>query len=223
MSELRAVAFDVGEVLIDETRIWSRWADRLGVPRLTFMGVLGGVAALGRSHRDAFQIIRPGIDVQAEMDSWAADEPHDLRNHFDANDLYPDVRRAFADLHDLGLQVIIAGNQPVEAGAALEAMDLGADAMLISDEIGIQKPDPAFFARVCEVAEAQPDQVIYVGDRVDNDVRPAAAAGMVAVHLRRGPWGYLQATWPDAAQAAYRVDDLTGVVDVARGLLDRRR
>ena len=28
---IKAVVFDVGETLIDETRIWSRWADRLGV------------------------------------------------------------------------------------------------------------------------------------------------------------------------------------------------
>jgi FMN phosphatase YigB (HAD superfamily) len=31
--------------------------------------------------------------------------------------------------------------------------------------------------------------VAYVGDRVDNDVRPARAAGMHAVWIRRGPWG----------------------------------
>jgi FMN phosphatase YigB (HAD superfamily) len=34
--------------------------------------------------------------------------------------------------------------------------------------------------------------VAYVGDLVHNDVVPAPAAGMVAVHVRRGPWGYLQ-------------------------------
>ncbi|MEV1204545.1 hypothetical protein [Microbispora rosea] len=67
---VRALVFDVGETLIDETRIWSRWADRLGVPRLTFMGVLGGMAALDRSHREAFELIRPGIDLDAEIDAW---------------------------------------------------------------------------------------------------------------------------------------------------------
>ena len=216
MSALRAVAFDVGEVLIDETRIWSRWAHRLGVTELAFMGVLGGVAALGRSHRDAFQLIRPGLDVEAEMRQWARDQPGSLRNHFDGDDLYPDVRPAFAALADLRLEVIIAGNQPVEAGAALRAMNLGVEHILISDEIGISKPDPAFFTRVCEVAGAKPSHVMYVGDRVDNDVRPAVAAGLVTVHLRRGPWGYLQRTWPDAALASYQADDLDGVVAAAR-------
>jgi FMN phosphatase YigB (HAD superfamily) len=37
-----------------------------------------------------------------------------------------------------------------------------------------------------------------VGDRVDNDVEPALAAGMTAVHVRRGPWGHLQQPPPGA-------------------------
>ena len=53
---VRAVVFDVGETLVDETRIWSAWADLLGVPRLTFFGVLGGVIARGGDHREPFRL-----------------------------------------------------------------------------------------------------------------------------------------------------------------------
>ena len=31
---------------------------------------------------------------------------------------------------------------------------------------------------------------------------------MVAVHLRRGPWGHLHAAWPEAARAHLRIDSL---------------
>jgi FMN phosphatase YigB (HAD superfamily) len=48
-----------------------------------------------------------------------------------------------------------------------------------------------------------------VGDRVDNDVVPAHHAGMVAVHIRRGPWGVLQADWPGAEHATLRVHSLS--------------
>jgi FMN phosphatase YigB (HAD superfamily) len=41
-------------------------------------------------------------------------------------------------------------------------------------------------------------ELAYVGDRVDNDVAPALAAGFVAVHVRRGPWGRLQQAPDDA-------------------------
>lgn len=219
MSGPYAVALDVGETLIDETRIWTRWAARLGVTPLTFMGVLGGVAALGRSHRDAFEIIAPGLDVEAEMRRWAADDPTGLRNHFDADDLYPDVRGALREFARLGVRVVIGGNQPVEAGGALRAMDLEVSDILISDEIGCHKPQAEFFDAVAAAAGVPPAQILYVGDRVDNDVRAAAEAGMIPVLIRRGPWGYLQATWPDAALARFVVDDLHGVVAAVGSLL----
>ena len=41
MADVKLVAFDVGETLIDETRQWSEWADWLHVPRFTFMATLG--------------------------------------------------------------------------------------------------------------------------------------------------------------------------------------
>ncbi|HEX5588732.1 MAG TPA: HAD family hydrolase, partial [Candidatus Limnocylindrales bacterium] len=54
------------------------------------------------------------------------------------------------------------------------------------------KPDPAFFTRVAEALGLDPSEIAYVGDRIDNDVRPAAAAGMRAIFVRRGPWAVLQ-------------------------------
>ena len=67
-----------------------------------------------------------------------------------------------------------------------------------SERWRIWKPDPAFFARVVEAVGIPPEKIAYVGDRVDNDVGPALAAGMVGVHIRRGPWGYLQQPPPEA-------------------------
>lgn len=209
-----AVAFDVGETLIDETRLWCRWADRLGVTRLTFLGVLGAMAAAGRPHRDAFDLVRPGIDVDEEIASWAADDPTGLRENFDRDDLYFDVRRCFARLNDQGFRVVIAGNQPVQARQALDDMGLSVDSILISDELGVQKPDPAFFDAIADVVGTEPAQIAYVGDRVDNDAVPARRAGMRAVLVRRGPWGYLQATWPEAAQADHVIDSLDELPDV---------
>jgi len=47
-----------------------------------------------------------------------------------------------------------------------------------------------------------------VGDRLDNDIRPALAAGMVTVFLRRGPWGYIHAAHPDVTRAHLRIESL---------------
>ncbi|MET8424902.1 HAD family hydrolase [Nocardia sp. NPDC004860] len=210
---IKAAVFDVGETLIDETRIWCRWADRLGVPRFAFLGVIGGMAATGRPLADAFELVRPGIDIEAEQVAWAAEEPESLRNNFDADDLYPDVRRALGELRARGISVIIAGNQPPQAKSALERMELPVDAVYTSAEWALEKPDPEFFARVAEVAGVMPGEICYVGDRVDNDVLPVLAAGMMPVLIRRGPWGYLTAEQPDAARATV-VDGLDELPDL---------
>ncbi len=40
---------------------------------------------------------------------------------------------------------------------------------------------------------------------------------MHAAFIRRGPWGYLQAKWPGAADVEHHIDGLAGVL----GVLDR--
>jgi HAD superfamily hydrolase (TIGR01549 family) len=215
---IKAVVFDVGETLIDETRIWSRWAGRLGVSPFVLMGALGGMAALDRPHVEAFELIRPGFDLDAEEAAWERDDPEGLRNRFDADDLYPDVREALAALRAAGFQVIIAGNQPRRAYDALVAMDLPADSVHTSEGWGVSKPEPEFFAKVAAVAGREPAEILSVGDRLDNDVLPAGRAGMRTALLRRGPWGYLHAARPEAATADVVVDDLHAVLAAARGL-----
>ncbi|MEV5557372.1 HAD family hydrolase [Nonomuraea wenchangensis] len=215
---VKAVVFDVGETLIDETRIWTRWAERIGVSYFVLMGALGGMAALDRSHSEAFKIIRPGIDLDAEEAAWERDDPDGLRNHFDGDDLYPDVRPALGALREAGYQVIIAGNQPRRAYDALAAMELPADSVHTSDGWGVAKPQPEFFAKVAAVAGREPGEILYVGDRLDNDVLPAGRAGMRTALLRRGPWGYLHAARPEARAADVIVDDLHEVLEAARRL-----
>lgn len=68
--------------------------------------------------------------------------------------------------------------------------------------------DPAFFARVVKECGCEPHQIAYVGDRLDNDIRPALAAGMMAVFIRRGPWGFIGPPVPDTEHHIL-VDNLT--------------
>jgi HAD superfamily hydrolase (TIGR01549 family) len=210
---IKAVGFDIGETLIDETRIWSRWADRLGVPRLTLLGLLGAMAASDRDLGDAFRIVRPGIDLDDEIARWREDDPDGLRENFDADDLYPDVRAALGELSRRGLRVILAGNQPPQAKAALQRMGLPADEIFTSAEWRVEKPDPAFYRKLAEVAGVAPEELLYVGDRLDNDVLPAARAGLRTALIRRGPWGYIHAERPEARLADMIVNGLNDLLE----------
>lgn len=204
---IRAVIFDVGECLVDETTEYGTWADWLGVPRHTFHAMFGAVIAQGRDYRDTFQEFRPGFDLCAERERRVeAGRPET----FGEADLYPDVRDALTALRADGLWLGIAGNQTVRAGRILrELFSNDVDLIGTSDDWGASKPDRAFFDRVADVVPAEPGEMLYVGDRVDNDIRPARQAGMHTALVRRGPWATIQ--WnSEAAQKlpTFRVESL---------------
>jgi FMN phosphatase YigB (HAD superfamily) len=72
----------------------------------------------------------------------------------------------------------------------------------------VEKPDLRFFERIATELGLPAAEIAYVGDRLDNDVRPAAAAGMQAIFLRRGPWAWIQAPVDDPPEAALTVNSL---------------
>lgn len=201
----RWVCLDVGETLIDETRVWSAWADELGIPRLTFMAALGAVIARGGEHRDVFDVFAVH-DWRSRM--VAVESRY---GGFREDDLYPDARRSVAALEAAGYRVAVAANQPASRANQLRALGIAPDVLAMSDAIGVAKPDPAFFTQALELmGDPEPGDVAYVGDRIDNDVLPAAAAGMRAIWLRRGPWGVIQR--PDGVHPALTVDSLDELV-----------
>jgi len=78
-----------------------------------------------------------------------------------------------------------------------------------SSMLGVDKPSPQFFQKILELSGLHAEETAYVGDRVDNDVIPAQAAGMTAVFVERGPFGRVHARRGDAAGADIFVKSLS--------------
>lgn len=206
MTSERWVILDVGETLIDETRIWSAWADELGIPRLTFMAVLGAAIARGDDYRGVFD----WLDIPSWREHSAAVEAR--HGGFSAVDLYPDALPTIDAIRARDVKVALIANQPAIRADQLRALGIAPDVMAMSAAMGVAKPDPAFFARSLELlGSPSPADVAYVGDRVDNDVLPARRAGLRSVWLRRGPWGRIQSL-PDATGVLV-IDTLAELVD----------
>jgi HAD superfamily hydrolase (TIGR01549 family) len=198
----------VGETLIDETRAWSVWAEVLGVPVMTFLAAFGAVVASGRGHEAVFEVVgRPDWrDLIGQVRA--------RYGGFQAGDLYPDALPTLDALRDAGYRTAIIANQPAERTAELRALGAAPDVMAMSGEVGVAKPDPRFYRRALELMDdPRPSNVAYVGDRPDNDVAPASAAGMRAVWLRRGPWGILYHTAPGAVIAVRSLTELVERID----------
>ena len=208
MLEIEAVFFDVGETIVDETREYGTWADWLGVPRHTFSAVFGAVIARGGDYRDAFQYFRPGFDLETERERRAEAGRAET---FAEENLYPDVRPCLGELRRMGLRVGLAGNQTARAERILKSLDLPVDVIGTSDGWGVEKPLPTFFARVIEEAGCAAESVLYVGDRMDNDIRPAQDAGMATALIRRGPWGFIVEDEIVSSRCLFR---LTGLAEL---------
>lgn len=197
--------FDVGETLVDETRVWGQWADWLGVPRLTFMAALGGVIARRGNHREVFDLFQPGIDVEEAARHHGVAGKSDLLS---LDDLYPDALGCLRELAADGYRLGIAANQPAPAADVLRDMAIDFELIATSAAWGVAKPAPAFFERIATELRLPPRAIAYVGDRLDNDVLPAQAAGMVGVFVRRGPWAWIQAGRTDPPEASLILENL---------------
>jgi HAD superfamily hydrolase (TIGR01662 family) len=187
---LKAVVFDVGETLLNEERYWRSAAEQIGVEPHALWAALGLTIARGEHHRRVYDY----LEVEA---------PHGL-TYYDRDDFYPDALACLAELRGRGLYVGVAGNQSHELEEWIRGQGLEVDLVASSARWGVEKPSPGFFARIIAESGFEPAEIAYVGDRVDNDVEPARAAGLLAVHVRRGPWGRLQ----DPSAADLRVDSL---------------
>lgn len=59
------------------------------------------------------------------------------------------------------------------------------DYCLISDEIGIRKPDPRIFKYACEKLNLKESECLYVGDSYSRDIVGALNAGLDAIYVSR--------------------------------------
>jgi putative hydrolase of the HAD superfamily len=100
---------------------------------------------------------------------------------------YPDVLPALRELRARGLTLVVASNWDCSLPDWLRPTGILelVDGVVTSAEVGEAKPSPRVFERALAVARVSPDEALHVGDKIDNDVQGAAAAGVRPVLLQR--------------------------------------
>lgn len=192
---IRSVVFDVGETLVDEIRAWTIQAERAGVTPFTLMGLLGTLISRDEDHRGVWEIL--GVEPPIEGPP------------IERADLYPDALACIRSAGEAGLSVGIAGNQPAGVEAQLREAGFTTDFIASSAAWNVKKPSAEFFSRIIDTAQRDAWQILYVGDRLDNDILPARQAGMRTAFIRRGPWGNLHAHRPEVELADMRIESLS--------------
>ena len=102
---------------------------------------------------------------------------------------YDDVIPCLEKLNILGIKTaIISDGLPLKQYEKI--LRLGIDELIdltvISDEIGIRKPNPKLFDHCLKRFGVKGSETIYVGDRIDKDIIPAKLNNIYSVYIHRG-------------------------------------
>ena len=183
------VFFDIGGVMYDDTVYARSWMKALRESGAAFTDeefereyVEARAAQSGSFRR---RLTRTFLGEDAEL------APVEARAAkywaYPPTAIYSDVipcLEALIDRYRLG----IIANQPSSVRAAMDRDGLSPyfEVWGVSDDLGLQKPDPKLFSQVLYTAGVAPTRAVMLGDRLDYDVRPAKTAGMRTVWVLRG-------------------------------------
>jgi putative hydrolase of the HAD superfamily len=100
---------------------------------------------------------------------------------------FPDAAPALESLRGRGRRLVVVSNWDRSLHGVLAATGLAPllHGAVTSAEAGVAKPDPAIFARALALAGVPASRAVHVGDRLDEDVGGARAAGIEPVLIVR--------------------------------------
>jgi putative hydrolase of the HAD superfamily len=211
------VFFDIGGVIYDDT-VYSRALN-------TALRILGAEFT-DREFDDVYREARAAQSgsfrrllaerfLGADADVAALEAEASRHWAYPTRALEPDAvpcLEALAGTYRLG----IIANQPSAVKDAMrrDGLDGYFEVWGVSDDVGLEKPDPRLFSHVLGTAGVTPGRSAMVGDRLDYDVRPSKAAGMHAIWLLRGeaPDRPTPEQLVEADAAIHGLDELPGAL-----------
>ena len=214
MSQLKAILFDVDDTLFSTTA-FARRARRnavramikagLDMPEEVVMKELDEVIAefssnyehhydklLQRLRPESLEHVNPALVVAAGVAAYHDTKFRELVPFEDVFPLFEDLRRA-------GVRIgIITHGWTVKQAEKMVRLGLvpylDSEAVFISDQIGISKPNPKLYQLALTDLGLKPDQVMYVGDNPTHDIAPPQSLGIVAVWAQRASRHSLEGT-----------------------------
>jgi putative hydrolase of the HAD superfamily len=117
---------------------------------------------------------------------------HELWDHFgrpESWQCFPDVAPALQSIHAAGIVVCVGSNfdsRLRQVVRGLPELSWAVDTLVISSEVGFRKPHTSFYEAACLRLGLPGNEVLCVGDDIENDVHGAIEAGLSALLLHRG-------------------------------------
>ena len=190
-AQVRWLFFDLGNTLVDEGAA-TEFRIRHLADRFARHGRRCSAEDIQRAFEAASVEFGPRAITRAL--EKLTDDP-DLRQSIVADARYPKELEA---LYKGAAQVLrmlsaryrigVIANQPAGTEERLTNWGLMplVSICLSSTEVGLEKPDPAIFRLALTRAECAPEEAVMIGDRLDNDIRPARLHGWKTIRILQG-------------------------------------
>jgi putative hydrolase of the HAD superfamily len=206
------VFLDIGGVLYDDRVYADAWRRALreagGV--FTEQEFDAEYAACRAAQDGSFRARLAARFVGATADLGALEQLASTHWQYPPSALQGDAVATIEILRSAGYRLGVIANQPTQVRSALERDGLVPyfEVWGVSEDLGLQKPDPELFVHALRTARVDPAGAVMVGDRLDYDIRPAKTAGMRTVWVLRGE-APDHPTHEQLAEADASVRDLT--------------
>ncbi|HFI0041538.1 TPA: HAD family hydrolase [Streptococcus suis] len=177
------IFFDLGSTLLDEESAYSYYIDKC-VKKLQSLDI---EISADSYKKKMVEYSHKSLDpIRATWQYFAPTETRPLWTNEGVR-LYPetiDVLEKLSQNYRLG----IVANQSTSFRELLKEWGIESyfQLIILSEEVGLSKPDPTIFTLALQKANIPADRVVYVGDRYDNDILPAKSLGMYTIRILTG-------------------------------------
>jgi HAD superfamily hydrolase (TIGR01549 family) len=191
MQDARWLFFDLGNTLISEERAWERRIQRL-VSSLERYGRRRTIEEVRAAFRGASEEFGPRLITRAiekliddlecrKLTLAEARYDKELESPYEGAE---QTVRTLSSRYRIG----VIANQPAGTEDRLRKWGLMPliSICLSSTEVGLEKPDPAIFQLALSQSGCEPEQAVMIGDRLDNDIRPARLLGWKTIRIAQG-------------------------------------
>ncbi|HFI0113684.1 TPA: HAD family hydrolase [Streptococcus suis] len=174
------IFFDLGSTLLDEESAYSYYIDKC-VKKLQSLDI---EISADSYKKKMVEYAHKSLDpIRATWHYFTPTEPRPLWTNEGVR-LYPETIGVLEKLSQ-NYRLGIVANQSTSIRELLKAWGIESyfQLIILSEEVGLSKPDPTIFTLALQKANIPADRVVYVGDRYDNDILPAKSLGMYTVRI----------------------------------------
>ncbi|MFX0184800.1 MAG: TIGR02253 family HAD-type hydrolase [Candidatus Hodarchaeota archaeon] len=196
---IKAIAFDIDGTLLNTKLLVER--SRLNAIKAmieaglhisnvseAYMKLLNIIQKYGPNYNHHFErfLEELSVEVNPKLVAAAIVAYHDTKRAYLKPD--PDVLPTLIKLKTFGIKLaIISNGLSVKQWEKLIRLGIHHffDTVIISEEVGVEKPNQKIFQTALEKMRLKPNEMIYIGDNIETDIIGANSVGIISVKLDR--------------------------------------